>query len=1023
MKYLFSFLLVFVFVVSAIGQTNVTGTVTSENGESLPGVNIVVQGTTTGVVADFDGNFSIEVGDTNTAVLVFSYLGFTTLEVPVSGKNNLQIILIESSTALDEVVVVGYGEQSKTRVTGSITSVKAEEFENRPVSSFDNALQGKAAGVQVVQNTGAPGGGATVRIRGIASISGGNEPLYVIDGVPIKSGNFGDSNQLGSVGLNALADINPNDIASIEVLKDASAASIYGSRASNGVILISTKRGSAGKPSLNISTYYGVQRIIDFLPSVNGQQFREIFYEGWLNAGRQMRPEIGDILNPTTGGSNNTNWQDLIFDDAPIQNVDVSLSGGSEKLKFAISANYFNQEGILLDTGYKRVSSRLNVDYQAYENIKLGASVSYSNGFNNLAIQSPGNNNPIQVWMNTPSYQTPFPIEGEPTWIRNPVSLLEDPLFESKTDRIIGNIFAEVDIAKGLKFRSNLGLDLLSLKEDLFVPSTVRNIGSFRTATARDFQDLGWINENTLNYNKLLNDKHSLDVLLGFSQQVNKINTIFVRGSQAPSDKIPTVNASAVIEDASTTETSWGLVSYFGRVNYGFMNKYLLTGTVRTDGSSRFGEDSRYGTFPSGSFAWRVSQEPFMANSFMDEWKLRVSYGSTGNQEGIGNFVSQGLFTSDPTYLGIGGFAPANNGIPNRLLSWERTNQFNVATDIALFNNRISLTAEYYVKKTEDLLFNVQLPGTSGFQTLTTNLGSVENRGVDLNLTTQNFDGANFKWSTNINVSFNTNEITELPNGEDFFIFGNGGNGLAILREGESLGSFFGFQFDGVYPTTEDVPAGPNGEGRLRSGGENGPEFEGGDAIFGDLDNNGIINEDDRTIIGQALPDFTGGITNNFSYKGFDLNVFFNFSYGNDIYNAASQYRNGWTGLYVQPSLETYNNRWQEPGDITNIPRNVFRGPQENGRGNTSRWIEDGSFLRLKTITLGYNCQPRVLEKLHISKLRFYVTGQNLWTLTDYSGYDPEAVSSSANNAGIFGVDEFLFPLSKSVIFGVNLGL
>ncbi len=1022
MKYLFSIMLVLAIGSLVHGQTNASGTVTSSEGEVLPGVNVIEKGTVNGVVTDFDGNYSISLTDPENAVLVFSYLGYQTQEIPVSGQSTINVTLAPSSTELDEVVIIGYGEQSKARVTGAISSVKAEEFENRPVSSFDNSLQGKAAGVQVIQNTGAPGGGATVRIRGIASISGGNEPLYVIDGVPIKSGNFAASNQLGSVGLNALADINPNDIASIEVLKDASAASIYGSRASNGVVLITTKRGSAGKPTLNIGSYYGVQRIIDFLPTVNGQQFREIFFEGWLNAGRQMRPEIADILNPTTGGNNNTNWQDLIFEDAPIQNVDLSLSGGTEKLRFAISANYFNQEGILLDTGFKRVTSRLNVDYQAYENIKLGASVSYSNGFNNLAVQSPANNNPIQVWMNTPSYQTQFPIEGEPTWIRNPVSLLEDPFFESKTDRIIGNIFGEVDIIEGLKFRSNLGIDLLSLKEDLFVPSTVRNIGSFRLATARDFQDLGWINENTLNYKKLFGDKHSLDVLLGFSQQVNKINTIFVQGSQAPSDKIPTVNASAVIEDASSTETSWGLVSYFGRINYGFMNKYLLTGTVRTDGSSRFGEDSRYGTFPSGSFAWRVSEESFMQNSSIDELKLRVSYGSTGNQEGIGNFVSQGLFSSDPTYLGIGGFAPAANGIPNRLLSWERTNQFNVGADIALFNNRVSLTAEYFVKKTEDLLFNVQLPGTSGFETLTTNLGSVENKGVDFNLVTQNFDGA-FKWSTNINISFIENEITELPNGEDFFIFGNSGNGLAILREGEPLGSFFGWQFDGVYATTEDVPAGPNGQGRLRSGGENGPEFEGGDAIFRDLDNNGIIDEDDRTIIGQALPDFTGGITNNFSYKGFDLSVFFNFSYGNDIYNAPAQYRNGWNGLYVQPDLDTYNNRWQEPGDITDVPRNVFRGAQENGRANTSRWIEDGSFLRLKTITLSYNFQPAILDRLGIRSLRAYLTGQNLWTLTDYSGYDPEAVSSSANNAGIFGVDEFLFPLSKSVIFGVNLGL
>ena len=1013
MKYFFYLSLVLMSISNAFGQAEVTGTVTSAEGDPLPGVNVIVKGTANGVVTDFDGNYTIDIASPDTAILVFSYLGFQTLETPVSGQIVINISLTEGSTELDEVVVVGYGEQSKAKVTGSITSVKSEELENRPSSSFENALQGKAAGVQITQNTGAPGGGATVRIRGIASISGGNEPLYVVDGVPIKSGNFGSSEVLGSVGLNALADINPNDIASIEVLKDASAASIYGSRASNGVVLITTKRGSAGKPLLNVSTYTGFQQITDYLPTVNAQQFREIFFEGWtLNGGRQMRPEISDILNPSTGGDNNTNWQDLIFRTAPIRNFDISLTGGSEKLKFAISANYFDQEGILLDTGYKRISSRLNVDYQAYDNIKLGASISYTNGFNNLAVQSPGNNNPVQVWMNTPAYQTLFPTEGEPTWIRNPVSLLTDPTFESSTNRIIGNIYGEVNIAKNLKFRSSIGLDLLSLKEDLFVPSTVRNIGSFRLATARNFQDIGWINENTLNYNNAIGQDHSLDVLLGFSQQENKITSIFAQGSEAPSDKIPTVNASATIENASSREESWGLVSYFGRVNYGYKNRYLLTGTVRTDGSSRFGADSRYGTFPSGAFAWRVSEEPFMQDSFINDLKYRVSYGSTGNQEGIGNFVSQGLFTSNPTYLGVGGFAPASNGIPNALLSWEKTNQFNTGLDFSLFNGRVSLSADYYIKNTEDLLFNVQLPGTSGFDVLTTNLGAVENKGFDFNLTTQNFAGK-FNWSTNINVSFNSNEVTQLPNGEDFFIFGSGGDGLAILREGEPLGSFFGLQFEGAYSTIDDVPAGPDGQGKLRSGGANGPEFQAGDAIFNDLDGNGIIDEDDRTIIGQALPDFTGGFSNNFSYKGFDLNVFFNFSVGNDIYNAASQYRNGWNGLYVQPSKYYYENRWQQPGDVTDVPINIFRGPTDDGRGNTSQWLEDGSFLRLKTITLGYNFQPQVLDRLKISKLRFYVTGQNLWTLTDYSGYCTEAVSSSANNAGIFGVDEFLFPLSK----------
>ena len=1021
MKYFFYLSLVLMSISNAFGQAEVTGTVTSDEGDPLPGVNVIVKGTANGVVTDFDGNYTINIASPDTAILVFSYLGFQTLETPVLGQIVINISLTEGSTELDEVVVVGYGEQSKAKVTGSITSVKAEDLENRPVSSFENSLQGKAAGVQVVQNSGAPGGGATVRIRGIASISGGNEPLYVVDGVPIKSGNFGASGQLGSVGLNALADINPNDIASIEVLKDASAASIYGSRASNGVVLITTKRGSAGKPSLNVSSYYGFQKITDYLSTVNAGQFRERFYEGWFQtAGNQMRPEIADILNPSTGGDNNTNWQDEIFRDASIQNLDLSLTGGSEKVKFALSTNYFNQEGILVNTGYKRISTRMNVDYQAYDNIKLGASVSYSNGKNKLAFQV-GDNNAVRLWINTPPYQTPFPLGEAETWIRNPVNQLEAPQFESRTNRLIGNIYGEVKIATDLTFRSSIGLDLLSLQEDLFIPSNARNFGPFRNASARFFQDLGYINENTLNYNTSFGDDHSLDVLLGFGWQENQIESIFASGSEAPSDKIPTVNASATLVSASSRKENWGLVSYFGRVNYGFKDRYLLTGTIRTDGSSRFGSANRFGTFPSGAFAWRASEEPFMEGSKIENLKFRVSYGSTGNQEGIGNYVSQGLFTSNSSYLGIGGFAPASNGIPNDELTWERTNQLNAGMDIGLFKNRISFSADYYQKTTKDLLFNVQLPGTTGFSNLTTNLGSVENNGIELTLNTQNFVNK-FKWSTSLNISFNSNRITELPNGEDFFVFGSNGS-LAILQEGESLGSFYGFIFDGVYSTIDDVPAGPNGNDKLRSFSENGPEFQAGDAIFRDLDNNGIINDDDRGIIGNAIPDFTGGITNNFSYKGFDLNVFFNFSYGNEIYNSVREYRDSWIGLYTSSSLEAWNNRWQQPGDITDVPRNDYRGAVANGRSATGRWIEDGSFLRLKTITLGYEMPRQVLDDIGLNRLRFYVTGQNLLTFTDYSGYDPETVSSSANNAGIFGVDEFIFPLSKSVIFGINLGL
>ena len=994
-------------------ETTLSGTVTDlSTNETLPGVNILVKGTTVGTVTDIDGKYTLSVSDDAT-VLVFSSVGYTTEEVSIDGRSAISVGLAPDIQSLSEIVVVGYGEQKRAELTGAIASVEGEEIENLPTASTDGLLQGRAAGVQVVQSSGTPGGAMSVRVRGISSVNAGNDPLYVVDGVPIKSGNFTGLSD-GTDGLNALADINPNDIASIDVLKDASAASIYGSRASGGVVIITTKQGKSGKPTISFNYYRGVQRLSNKLESVNARQFREIFTEGWFErADRRLREVITDTLNYTLGGD--TDWQDNIFRDAPISNYDLSLRGGSEQLKYSLSAGYFDQEGILLNSGYKRFTGRTNVDYQASERLTVGSNISFAHANYDLISQGiQGRRGAIRLWMNTPPIQVPVDDQGR-VWEREPSNTLTEPTQDAVSDRFIANIYGQYEILEGLSFRSNIALDLLFLKEDQFFPSTAPPIDLLRQSSARFFKDLGWINENTLTYQKTFNELHNVTALLGFSQQRNQSESILAVASEAPFDKITTVNAGATLVNAQSFTTSWALVSYFARLNYNFDDRYLVTATVRRDGSSRFGQQNQYGIFPSASVGWRVSEESFMENmDFFDNLKLRASWGLTGNQEGIGNFVSQGAFGTGENYLGLAGIAPTQ--IPNPILSWETTEQIDIGLDFSILNQRVNVITDFYRKVTDDLLFEQRLPGSSGFTNLLTNLGSIENRGIELGISTRNLVGA-FTWSTNFNIAFNRNKVLSLPNGED--VFTSAARGIQqVLREGEPLGSFYGWHFDGVYPTTEDVPAGPEPDTRLRNN-ANGPEFEGGDAIFRDLNNDGIIDEDDRDIIGNAQPDFTGGITNTLAYQGFELSFFFNYSYGNEVYNLASEDRNAWEGLYVQPSLYYYNNRWQNPGDITDVPVNYWRNPRDTGRPNQTQWIEDGSFLRLKNITFAYNLPATLLDRVGLGSIRLYATGQNLLTFTDYTGYDPEAVTyGSADN---FGIDFFRFPIAKSVILGVNV--
>ncbi|WP_234567099.1 SusC/RagA family TonB-linked outer membrane protein [Rhodohalobacter sp. 614A] len=1000
-SFLSSFLIVLLFMGTAYAQQDitVTGRVTDDNGEPLPGATVMVEGTSHGTTTDLDGLYEVNVsGD---AILIFSFVGYETQQVPVDGRRSIDITLTMSTGTLDELVVIGYGQQERSQVTGSISSISSREIENQPVTSVDGYLLGKTSGVQVVQTTGEPGGGMSVNIRGLSSIQAGNDPLYVVDGVPIKSGDASGLKIGGS--LNALADVNPNDIESIEVLKDASAASIYGSRASGGVVLITTKRGVQGsRPQINFSAYSGVQRITRYIEVVNGNQKRELLTEAYYNYfgnyEQLQRDWMTDTLN--TMYSANTHWQDRMFDTAPMSNANLSISGGSDQLRYSLSVGATDQEGIVANSGFSRITGRSNLEYRS-DKFTLGSNLSYANSQHDMIRQSGNGNGNWANWTNQPSFQPPVDDQGR-TWKNEPLINLTEPVQDNKRDRLIGNVYAQYEFIEGLELRSNFAIDNMQIRESIFFPSTVAPVGSERRSSAYSGRDFGWINENTLTYKTTIAEGHNLTGLLGFSQQKNTSEFMVAEASQAASDKIPTVNAGSILENASSATTSWAMVSYFSRLLYDYDSRYHLTATFRRDGSSKFGSNNRFGNFPSVSVGWRISEEDFMENiQPVNNLMVRASYGLTGNQEGIENFVSQGVIVTGADYLGRGGIRSVD--MPNQELAWESTRQFDLGVDLSMLEDRLNFSVDYYNKNTKDLLFNKELPSSTGFSSVLVNLGEIENKGFEFDLTTRNLAG-DLSWTTNFNISFNRNKILSLPNGEDVF-FGN-----EVYREGESIGTYYGYVFEGVYSTDDDVPAGPEPGTKLRNQ-ANGPEFQAGDIILKDLNSDGIIDSDDRQIIGNEQPDFIGGFTNSFAWKNLSLDVFFNFSYGNEKYNVLREDLESWNGLYQAVTLYAYENRWQQPGDVTDVPINARARnfSVDNDRGGTSRWIDDASFLRLKTITLSYNFPGSLTDKLSVRNAQIFVTGHNLWTLTNWRGsYDPE-------------VSGYQYPISTSVTAGIDI--
>lgn len=1000
---LFILTLVILFSMDLYAQElSVSGTVMDfATEEPLPGVNVVLKGTTSGTVTDMDGKYQLSVPDGNVA-LVFSSVGYTSEEVSLENRSVVNLKLMQDIQSLSEVIVVGYGVQRKSDVTGALSSVSAAEINEFPSIAATQALQGRAAGVSITSSNGEPGANPRIRIRGGSSINAGSNPLYVVDGFP------------------GATPPPPGDIASMEILKDASATAIYGSRGANGVVLITTKQGKRGKTKIDLLTSYSIQEVGNKLDLLNADQFAGLMNEIYAD---NRYPNIGSY-------GEGTDWQEEIFRQGALQNYQLSASGGSESMNFYASLNYFGQDGIVINSDYSRLSALTNLDFKASEKVRVGSKLLYNRTIKNgvrTQESTGGTSNagvigsalrfsPILGIFDADGQYTRADV-GDP--IDNPVAVARERENELVNDLFQGNLYVEIDLLKDLNFRTTLGVQTNNTRNGIFVPTTLNegnNTGG--TGMIISEKNTNVINENYLTYNKTFNRIHTLGVMGGYSYQSYRGEgwTAENRGFISNGFSFWNLGGGSNYQSPSSGLTEWLMSSLYGRLNYNFSDRYLLTFTGRYDGSSRFGANNKWAFFPSGAFAWNVMKEQFMGDILrpVSNLKLRISYGITGNTE-IGSYRSLARFS--PSFTVIGG-NPVNSVRPTEVqnpdLSWESTQQTNFGVDLGLLNNRINLTADYYYKKTVDLLYELPLPPYSGYSSSLQNIGSLENKGWEFSLNTVNTEGV-LGWTTDFNITFNRNKILSLPQGE---IIESGVPGHLlntqshILREGLPVGSFYGYIYDGIYQTGDSFDTEPGkvpGDVKYR-------DINGRDAnneLTGLPD--GIVNNDDRTIIGNPHPDFIFGFNNNFKYKNFDLNIFFQGSVGNDMLNLTRMELEWMSGK--GNALATALDRWTPTNTDTNMPR----ASSTNSNAVSTRWIEDGSYVRLKNISLGYNLPLSIAEQIKISSLRIFVSAQNILTITNYTGYDPE-VSYRDSNRNL-GLDYGSYPNVKSYTIGLNIGL
>lgn len=986
-------------------QQTVKGIVKGPDGLPVIAANISQKGTNNATITDLYGNFTLNITGQH-PVLVISYIGYVTTEVNVSGRAFIEVVLQEDVEALDEVVVVGYGTMRKKDVTGAVSSVRTEDITKNATSNVMQAIAGKMSGVQVVQNSGTPGGDVSILIRGVGTINDAS-PLYVIDGVPVSGGMWY---------------LNPNDVESIDVLKDASATAIYGSRGANGVVMVTTKQAQEGHTEINFDYSYGIQHTAKTYDMLNASQYAALHNEMRTNAGPEysLNPAFSDPESLGTG----TDWMDAIFRTAPMQKVNLSMLGGNQKISHATSLGYYTQDGIMKNSSYNRLSLQSNISSKIVSNVTVRANVNLS--AENRRTQPVGT-----VIQNAMRILPSIPIQDEngeyagPTgnaeWngnALNPVAIINEQNYRMKGFRMLSNISLEWEIIKGLKFKTTGGAELGYDYNNSYIPKYKWGMNESKNTmqTVSSAYEQLYLWDNTLNYDKSFG-KHRINAMVGTSYQEYKKESVSASGSGRASELTTELDNATKATDVGGNSLRWALMSYMARLHYSYDDRYLVTATFRADGSSKFGKDNRFGYFPSFAAAWNIGNESFMQSvKSISQLKLRAGYGQTGNQNigayafadklsvnGVYNFGSQRGFESNLVNL-IYPYLLSNPSV-----KWEAVEQYNVGVDIGFLKNRIVANLDFYVKNTRDMLTKKPVPQTSGTSLEQAdwppvNIGKVLNRGFEFTINTKNFVGE-FKWETNLNMSFNHNEVVSIGGPEIL-------NGVSLIREGQPINSFYGYKLGGVYQTLDEVFTGPVMENRAADKASHNPykNTSPGDMWFVDVDGNGEINDLDRTVIGNPSPDCIFGFNNTFSYKNFDLSIFFQGALGNQVWNGVRASHESMNSTYNQ--LASTLERWTGEGTSSSMPRAIYADPNNNSRAST-RWLENGSYAKLKNLTFGYTLPENWTDRAKVKALRLYVSFDNLCTITNYSGLDPEV--------GLSGLDYGVYPSARTYMFGVSV--
>lgn len=1025
-------------------QQEVAGTVTDQDGNPMAGVSVTVKGGTQGTVTNQNGQYVLFNTDQN-SILIFTYMGFDTQEIAVSGSAEVNVELLRRIADLDEVIVVGYGTQKRSNITTAVASLSAENLENRPALNFGEAIAGQMPGVQVQQVNGAPGGeGLAIRVRGTGSMTQSNDPLYVVDGYPMEG--------------SAFRLLNTSDIESIQVLKDASSTAIYGSRGANGVVIITTKKGKVGPPRVAVNSFVGVQERTKEIEMMNRDQYVDWFIDGrnqaWLdvpiiandpdksphtindpNSRRLLYPsgnsqymipdgQAGSIYNfldpASVAQMPDNNWQDLLFRKAMTQQSELSISGGSESTQYTFSGSYAKQDGIVLNTDYSRFNFRSNMNSRISNTINVGVNLMAFSA--NGSEQADGKDAPIMYALNLPPI---YPLRNEDgTYgsmvrnpeilagdVANPIGIAEQVYNKRKRYGWLGTIFGEWQIIPDLKYRISINGGIQDSEQKRYQASFIDLDASKAPRPAiginnRD-TDYDWVIENTLDYSRTFGEKHAFSALLGYTTQKHNYKYMYGEARGYPNDNITTLNAGTMYS-LSSTESEYSMISYLSRVNYAYDDRYLLTATIRSDGSSRFGRSKKWGTFPSLSVGWKISEEKFMENvTQLSDLKIRAGFGISGNNR-IGNYSAIGLLST--------GFYPTGDALQNTVnpstmsnddLGWEKTRQYNIGFEFGLVNNRIRIEGDFYDSQSIDLLFDVFVPVITGYSSQIQNIGKVQNRGMEFLVSSRNLIN-DFKWSTNFNISFNKNKVLEVgPDMRPIYGSAPNANNAFITTIGYPIASFYGYRFEGVFMSQEELDRYPH------LGGD-----KVGDGRYADVNGDGVLNQNDKTILGDNNPDFTAGLSNNFSYKNFSLGVQLTGSYGASVFSFYKRM----VGIYHgdRNGMIEQLDRWrspEQPGD--GIHFKATRTPSGWQRDPSSAWVQDASYLRLRSLNFAYDFKESFVERMSLNGLRIYLTGTNLFTLTKYSGYDPE---TSSQGSGLSKGGDYLgYPAARSFIFGVNL--